>query len=1626
MKRTSILSRLALGTAFVSSTLVGCSQESIKEGNAPAIEQATLSYALNPGCGNGVLEPELGEQCDDGNTAGGDGCDSQCRIEPGHTCFGDRPSVCTLPDYGDAPASYGLASHARSIYSISPFVGRGFWTTFPLNHSKNNATGQGIKIAGEPGTTGGVYDAKGNLIEAYTIPSDGVSSVRLATWEYEVNEAKTVTSKGVRVYADELVRVIATNEGVASTDSWAVWSTEALGLEYILLDASSSVSSNRQLVVVGTEPGTKVVIKDVSGKEMAQVTLGEGDAYRYPTPDPIVGWTVSGSKPIAVIAGTECTKDVGHYCDMTAEQIAPVNLWSREYVAAPGYANGSMTAKANHVVVASQDNTNVSVTDSAGKVESFALNARESRMFANGVTTQLGYFISADKPIGVVSNLGDPKFDYDPTLVTWPPLDGYVSEAKMPTSGMTTEYQHFLTIITRTSATGYIRVNSLEVPEDSWHAISTTGYSYARHSVDPGDNLVQGLNGVKFAAVALGGGTTPVSYGYSSPYDIGLIGGSTTCYLGDVPPDYEEPFAGSPACDQDDNTGINDEDAVSGTLVFKLHEPTVSLDIPCHDEYFGFGVNAKVHGFLDFNRNGTFDAGEHAEATCVGSTATSSGTASLTWSNPGWTDHGDSVLRLRICEGKHDCSSPAGLSLSGEVEDHRIRIGGCGDGIIDSWEVCDDGNSMGGDGCSASCEVERGFACSGEPSVCEIVEAPTIDTPTNGETPDGPWTPTVSGSCVPGMTVTVTEGSNEVCTATCSDEGTYACTGSEYGPGDYVFVVDQGTGGHKSPPSPPSNVTVKHPDDHCWVDGMLVKDGELEPTSNGCRVCITGTTNEAWSNVPDGTACVDDGHLWTKDVCEGGVCTHKPTGECEINGGTVPNGAGNPENDCEWCDSSVSPTQWTARPANASCLDDGLGWTRDTCDGAGNCTHVPTGQCWIEGALVEAGAENPANECLWCNPTASASGWSAKAKGTACADDGLSCTSDVCDGAGQCDHPVSEGCLIEGVCVADRESQPGKDCYECNARYATDGYSPKPDGENCETNGMCDGGGTCWPRPAGNCTIAGVEYANGAVNPANECEHCDSFVNPEGWANKARGAACGDDGLSCTSSACDGAGSCSTKVLVGCLIEGACVTDGANDPSNDCMECNPAKSQTSYVSKTAGSVCEDDGNPSTQDLCDGAGTCEHTEGRGYCVIDGAVLDAGSVDPANECQWCDPLEDSSGWSNRPNGTACTSDELSCTNDVCEAGGCGHVLFGACLIEGRCIGVGGVPAGEDCRECSLALPGDYSPKAPGEACSSLDGEPTMLNVCGDDGNCTHRVRESCIIDGKSWPEGVSNPENVCEWCSPAVSLVGWSPKAEGNPCAADAMDCTTDGCDGAGNCKHDVMSGYCAIDGMCMGPNAQSPNDPCLVCDPARSTTDYVLSGAKECISCTTDDDCDDGYQCVHGECAPKPRPECVVDGDCDDGYHCVDSQCEPKEKEPACVDDSGCEDGYECKDGVCVQVPQPECVRDDDCGDGKKCEDGRCVLVVQPPCIDDAECGDGEKCVDGSCVAVGTPPCETNSECGEGEVCLRGECQRVSLEGGGFDCSVRGAHRESTRWSGTAGLLGALGVFVSWVRRRNAR
>lgn len=68
--------------------------------------------------------------------------------------------------------------------------------------------------------------------------------------------------------------------------------------------------------------------------------------------------------------------------------------------------------------------------------------------------------------------------------------------------------------------------------------------------------------------------------------------------------------------------------------------------------------------------------------------------------------------------GQDDTGTDGGSDAGSDAPD---AAPGCGDGVIDEGEACDDLNAGPGDGCSPDCQIEEGYACDGAPSACATV-----------------------------------------------------------------------------------------------------------------------------------------------------------------------------------------------------------------------------------------------------------------------------------------------------------------------------------------------------------------------------------------------------------------------------------------------------------------------------------------------------------------------------------------------------------------------------------------------------------------------------------------------------------------------------------------------------------------------------------------------------------------------------------------------------------------------------------------------------------------------------------------------------------------------------------------
>jgi len=391
-------------------------------------------------------------------------------------------------------------------------------------------------------------------------------------------------------------------------------------------------------------------------------------------------------------------------------------------------------------------------------------------------------------------------------------------------------------------------------------------------------------------------------------------------------------------------------------------------------------------------------------------------------------------------------------------------------------------------------------------------------------------------------------------------------------------------------------------------------------------------------------------------------------------------------------------------------------------------TSVPTRSLFLLAATLAL-----ASPCRGAAPVADCTG---QAANVACADDGNSCTADLCNGAGSCTHPTKPS---NTPCDDD-----GKECtYDlCSGSTCTHVIVPNlsactDDGNPC-TRDICNGSDACSHPPVGNaqactddhnpCTI---DLCNGSV-----CDHTPA----------SNSVACDDDGNSCTRDLCDSAGACTHVPMANfaaCATDGnACTVDLCT--GGTCTHQGPATCTNNCATDPAGTPCASDGNSCTIDICAG-GMCGHQPSPSgqACTDDGNACTFEQCNGAGACVS----------SNIGPAAPCTSDSNDCTLDLCNgAGTCQHSNVGAgatcnadsndCTFE-QCNGLGAcqrsnLPSGARCRDegndcthdlCNGTGTCTHDNETAVSSCND-DFDPCTLDTCDSAGTCTHTRASGCV--------------------------------------------------------------------------------------------------------------------------------------------------------------------------------------------------------------------------------------------------------------------------------------------------------
>ena len=208
-------------------------------------------------------------------------------------------------------------------------------------------------------------------------------------------------------------------------------------------------------------------------------------------------------------------------------------------------------------------------------------------------------------------------------------------------------------------------------------------------------------------------------------------------------------------------------------------------------------------------------------------------------------------------------------------------------------------------------------------------------------------------------------------------------------------------------------------------------------------------------------------------------------------------------------------------------------------------------------------------------------------------DDGISCTDDLCsEPAKSCVHtPVSARCDDGNVCTDDA-------CNPASGCVHTNNTAPCDDGNACTTNDVCSGG-SCQGGAPLNCNDGNI-CTTDTCNPSTGCAHTPV----------ANGTSCSDGDLCNGAETCQ-AGVCTPGVPLDCNDGNICTDDTCN-PATGCVHTNntaPCDDGNACTTsdQCAGGVCAggpplncDDGNVCTDDACNPASGCVHTNNTSTC------------------------------------------------------------------------------------------------------------------------------------------------------------------------------------------------------------------------------------------------------------------------------------------------------------------------------------------------------------------------------------------------------------------------------------------
>jgi len=388
-----------------------------------------------------------------------------------------------------------------------------------MEHVDSGDNSMVVMITSTKNTTGMISMPNSSFNQNFEVFPDVVQLITLPR-NAETIGSEQISNNAIHITSNDPISVYMHQYHGFRSEATIVLPTPTLSTAYYVMSYTGidafSATGESEFIIVGIEDETTIefTVSDDTQRGMASgesktITINKGQTYQVrarSSLDDLSGSYISGDKTFNVFAGSSWSA-VPRFCgtfDNLLEQMNPVDTWGSRYVTIPTQSNTEDVFR----ILAGADQTEITVTDLDGIIDSYTLSKGEYVEYRKSIST----YIEGSKPVMVAQYLTGrdctSNSEGDPSMVILNSVEQIKDTITLYNSPFQNIRQSYISIIGRTADVDNVTFDGATIATTgaSWTPIGLGGeFSYVVLQVSTGSHTIisQGC-GVIASAFGLG------------------------------------------------------------------------------------------------------------------------------------------------------------------------------------------------------------------------------------------------------------------------------------------------------------------------------------------------------------------------------------------------------------------------------------------------------------------------------------------------------------------------------------------------------------------------------------------------------------------------------------------------------------------------------------------------------------------------------------------------------------------------------------------------------------------------------------------------------------------------------------------------------------------------------------------------------------------------------------------------------------------------------------------------------------------------------------------------------------------------------------------------------------------